>query len=334
MSFGVAGMGVALGDPVPVADAAGDYVTDRRHLSGWGYRRFHRAAESVGVTDLAVAAGRRALDAAGVAADEVDVVVLAISDIAEHLYWDPAAACQHRIGASRAEAVLVNQACGGAVTAFDTVAGRFATHPEHRIALIIGANRVCDAYVNRMAVNTCVNGDGAAAAVVRRDFPGLRWLVTETLTDGAYADYFRLEVGGTVRPFGPGEPPRMRDPYTRLAEFFDGDVPSMVEFGRMTVDRTREVVERACKRAGVPVVARVVHLNDNLTALGDLAQALGMPLSAVNADVAAAYGHLGCADQILGLWRLVERDLVAPGDVVALTSTGSGMHWTCTLIEV
>ncbi len=333
MSFGVAGMGVALGEPVAVADAAAEYVTDQRQLSRWGYGTFHRADPSVGVTDLAVAAGRRALDAAGVTADEVDVVVLAISDIAEHLYWDPAAACQHRIGASRAEAVLANQACGGAVTAFDTVAGRFATHPDHEVALIIGANRVCEDYVNRMAVNTCVNGDGAAAAVVRRDLPGLRWLVTETLTDGAYADYFRLD-GGTARPFGGGEPPRIRDPFTRLAEFFDNDVPAMVEFGRMTVDRTREVVERACKRAGVSGVARVVHLNDNLIALGDLAKALDLPLSAMNADVAAAHGHLGCADQILGLSWLVERELVAPGDVVALTGTGSGMHWTCTLIEV
>ncbi|SFR29113.1 3-oxoacyl-[acyl-carrier-protein] synthase-3 [Lentzea waywayandensis] len=333
MSFGVAGMGVALGDPVPVAAAADEYLTDQRQLSRWGYGTFHRAGPSVGITDLAVEAGRRALDAAGVTAAEVDVVVLAISDVAEHLYWDPAAACQHRIGASRAEAILVNQACGGAVTAFDTVAGRFATHPDHEVALIIGANRVCETYVNRMAVNTCVNGDGAAAVVVRRSSPGLRWLVTETVTDGTYADYFRLE-GGTAQPFGGGEPPRIRDPFTRLAEFFDNDVRAMVEFGRMTVDRLREVVERACKRAEVSAVARVVHLNDNVIALGDLAKALDLPLSAVNADVAAAHGHLGCADQILGLSWLVERDLVAPGEVVALTSTGSGMHWTCTLIEV
>jgi 3-oxoacyl-[acyl-carrier-protein] synthase III len=332
VSFGLAGFGVFLGEPVSVEAVATDYIADQRQLSRWGYRTFHRAT-SEGVTDLAVAAGQRALDAAGVSADEVDLVVLAISDIAEHLYWDPAAACQHRLGAHRAEAILINQACGGSVTAFDTVAGRFATHPEHRVALIIGANRVCEAYVNRMAVNTCVNGDGAAAAVVRKDFPDRRWLVTETLTDGRYADYFRLD-GGTARPFGSGEPPRLPDPFTRLAEFFDGDVAAMVEFGRMTVDRTREVVERACKRAGVSGVARVVHLNDNVTALSDLAQALGMPLSALNADVAAAHGHLGCADQILGLSWLVERDLVAQGEVVALTSTGSGMHWTCTLIEV
>ncbi|HEX8864475.1 MAG TPA: 3-oxoacyl-[acyl-carrier-protein] synthase III C-terminal domain-containing protein [Lentzea sp.] len=332
MSFGVAGFGVALGDPVAVADVAASYITDQRQLSGWGYRTFHRAPDSTGITDLAVTAGQRALEAAGVSADEIDVVVLAISDIAEHLYWDPAAACQYRVGAHGAEAILVNQACGGAVTAFDTVAGRFATHPEHRTALIIGANRVCEAYVNRMAVNTCVNGDGAAAAVVRRDCDGLRWRVTETLTDGRFADYFRLD-GGTAKPFT-AEPPRLRDPFTRLNEFFDGDVAAMVEFARLTVDRVREVVERACKRAGVAEVARVVHLNDNVTALGDLAKALGIPVDRVNADVAAAHGHLGCADQILGLKWLVERDLVKRGDVVALTSTGSGMHWTCTLIEV
>jgi 3-oxoacyl-[acyl-carrier-protein] synthase-3 len=337
MTFGIVATGHALGVPLAVADAADDYVEDQRMIRGWGYRTFHRAEDGVGLTDLAERAGAKALAHAGVDAGEVDLVVLAMSDIAEYLYWDAAAALQHRLGAHRAEAVLVNQACGGGVTAFDTVAGRFATHEDYSTALIIGANRVCEPYTNRMAANTCVNGDGAAAALVRRDAPGCRWLVTQTLTDGQYADFFRLDVGGAAKPFDPRQTtPGVGDSLGRMAEFFSGDVAAMVQFVRTSIDRNREVLERACARAGVAptAVRKVIHLNDNAKAFTELADTLGVPLARTNVDLALDHGHLGCADQIFCLDLLLARGELAAGDVVALTSMSSGMHWTCTLLEV
>src|SRR5690349_24234134 len=103
-------MGCVLGEPVEVGPAAAEYTTDLKKIESWGYRRFHRAADGVGLTDLAEGAARLALERAGVPAEDVDLVVLAMSDIAEYLYWDPAAATQARLGAHRAEALLLNQA--------------------------------------------------------------------------------------------------------------------------------------------------------------------------------------------------------------------------------
>jgi 3-oxoacyl-[acyl-carrier-protein] synthase-3 len=338
MTFGIVAFGHSLGEQVPVASAMADYTDDQRTVRGWGYRAFHRAEPGVGLTDLAVQAGSDALDRAGIAPEEVDLVVLAVSDIAEYLYWDPAAAVQARLGAHQAEALLVNQACGGGVTAFDTVAGRLATHDDYVTALIIGANRVCEEYCNRMSVNTCVNGDGAAAALVRRGAGHCRWLVTETLTDGRYADFYRLDAGGAARPFTPAMagPARVSGPADRLHEFFGDDISAMYDFARTTLARNREVLERACKRAGVTPasVARIVHLHDNVKALTDLAGELGVPIKRMNADLALAHGHLGCADQIFGLDRLIASGELVPGDLVALTSVSSGMHWACTLLRV
>ncbi|HEY0449152.1 3-oxoacyl-ACP synthase III family protein [Actinophytocola sp.] len=338
MTFGVVGTGHSLGEEVPVDAAVTEYLPDPRAIRGWGYRAFHRAPAGVGLTDLAVLAAQKALAGAGVAAADLDLVVLAMSDIPEYLYWDAAAAVQAGLAAHRAEAVLANQACGGGVTAFDTVAGRFATHEDHRVALIVGANRVCEAYCNRMALNTCVNGDGAAAVVVRRGHPAWQWLVTETVTDGRHADLLRLPAGGAARPFTAGSAGSMRigSAYDRLEARYGADVVAMAEFAGMTLRRTRQVLERACERAGVAPgsVARIVHLHDNLPALTDLAGELGVPLSRTNADLAAAHGHLGCADQLLGIDHLIASGELAPGDVVALTSVGSGMHWACTLLQV
>lgn len=336
-AFGVLGLGHELGEPVEVSAVAAEYTDDLERVGGWGYRTFHRAKDEQGITDLALGAGRAALDRAGVEPGEVDLVVLAVSDLVEYLYWDPAAALQGKLGAHRAEAVLVNQACGGGVTGFDLVAGRLATHPGYRTALLVGANRVCETYWNRMEINTSVFADGAAAAVLRRDHDRGRWLATETITDGRYADFMRMEAGGAANPFTPGTPAvRVGNPFDRLESFFDGDLRRMSAFVATIRSRNREVVWRACERAGVPVteLSRLIHFNDNVRALTELARDLGLPLERTNAAVAREHGHLGCADQLLSLERHLADGDLNPGDVVALTSTSSGMHWTCTLLRV
>lgn len=335
--FGILGLGHVLGEPVDVAAAAPHYTDDVERVAGWGYRRFHRADDGVGLTDLAVEAGRRAMDAAGVAAADVDLVVLAVADLVEYLYWDPAAATSARLGALEAEAVLLNQACGGGVAGFDTVAGRFATHPDYRTALLIGANRVAEPYWNRMDINTSVFSDGAAAAVLRRDHPRGRWLTTRTISDGRYADFMRMETGGAARPFTPGTPvPRVRSPFDRLDEFFAGDIRAMFGFVATIRARNREIVQLACDAAGVRVedVTRFLHFHDNAKQFAELAKDLAVPLARTNVELALDHGHIGCADQLFGLDRMLAGGELDDGDLVALTSTGSGMHWVATVLRV
>jgi len=337
VAFGVAGLGHVLGDPVEVAQAAPDYTDDLDRVASWEYRRFHRAAPEVGLTDLAVDAGVRALAAAGVQAADVDLVVLAMSDIAEYLYWDPAAVAQSRLGATRAEALLLSQACGGGVASFDVVAGKLATHPEYETALVIGANRVCEPYWNRMEINTSIFSDGAAAAVLRRGWGSCRWLATEIITDGSYAGFMRMDVGGAARPFAGGErAPSVRSPSDRLDDFFAGDVRRMFEFVATMRARNREVVEVACARAGVAPadLRRVIHFNDNAKQLAEVARDLGVPPERTNLELALEHAHLGCADQLFALEHHLEAGELEPGDLVALTSTASGMHWVCTVLEV
>src|SRR6266511_1027197 len=87
-SFGVLAMGHVLGEPVEVAPVAREYTDDVTKIETWGYRTFHRAEAGTGLTDLAESAGQLALKRSGVDAADVDLLVLAMSDIAEHLYWD------------------------------------------------------------------------------------------------------------------------------------------------------------------------------------------------------------------------------------------------------
>jgi 3-oxoacyl-[acyl-carrier-protein] synthase III len=338
--YGIVATGEALGEPVQITDSViKTYTNDSEAVRSWGYRGFHRAGDGTFLTDLAVRAAERALEAASADAAGIDVIVLAITDFSEYLCWDAAAALQGRIGAHRAEAVLVNQACCSGVMAFDTVAGRFATHPHYRNALIVAANRICETYQNRMESNTSVLSDGAAAALVRRGHQRGKWLATEVITDGRYANFFRMDTGGTARPFGePGAPGwgglQMRNPIDRLAELLDNDARRMLEFAQKFAGNLRAVLDRVCARTGTDLaeIKRLIHLNDNRQAMTDISRALGISLDRLNGNLALDHGHFGSADQLLGLQQLISAGEIGDGDLVALTTLGGGMHWAATLL--
>jgi 3-oxoacyl-[acyl-carrier-protein] synthase III len=338
MSYGLMSFGIALGASVPVEQVIGEYTEDRERILGYGFRTIHRAAPEVGVTDLAADAGLEALASAAIEPAEIDLLVFAITDLTEHLNWDAAASLTHRLGACRAEAVLLTQGCTTGVAALDTVAGKFATHPGYQTALVVAANRTCEAYWNRMDTQPVIFSDGAVAAVARRGHPSLRWLTTEIHTNGQFADFFRLSAGGTAAPFGTasdGEAPRVSDAWD-IMEFFDYDVTRFQAFAHQLDANSREVVDRACANAGIVTadLAMVFTLSDNVAAMTALAKLLDIPLERTNLELSAKHGHLGAADQLLALHQSRADGVLSDGDTVALLSRGRGMHWACTLIEV
>jgi len=343
MSYGIVAIGESLGELVAVTDSViGEYTTSHETVRSWGYRSFYRAEDDVLLTDLAVRACEEALKAASMDASEVDLVVLAIADFAEYLCWDAAAAVQGRIGAVNAEAILVNQACCAGVMAFDTVAGRFATHENYQNALIVSSNRICDTYQNRMETSTSVLSDGAVAALVRRGHERGRWLATETITDGRYANFFRMDVGGTAQPFGVSgasdkdDLQKQANPLGRVAEILGNDARRMLEFFKKFGGNMRVAVDRVCARTGIAPdeITRFIHLNDNQQAVADISKALKVPLERLTGDLALDLGHFGAADQLLALNRLMRNGELRDGDVVALTTLGGGMHWAVTLLRI
>jgi 3-oxoacyl-[acyl-carrier-protein] synthase-3 len=339
MTFGLASFGTATGVPVPVADVVDEYSEDRERILAYQYRNVMRATPEVGLTDLAVEAGSQALATGDTSPADIDLVVLAITDIAEYLYWDPAADVAHRLGCDRAEAVMISQACTSGVVSLDTVAGRFATHPQYQQALVVAANRTCETYWNRLDTQPMVFSDGAAATLARRDHPRLRWLATETATDGRYAGFYRLEAGGAATPFGGPELAadalQASDAWSVL-EFFDCDADRFEAFADLIEQRTCEVVDLACARAGCTAseLARLVMLSDNSTALTATAKKLGVPIDRTNLELALEYGHLGAADQFFCPAHHDEDGDLCDGDRVALVSRGRGMHWGCTILQV
>lgn len=336
VDFGVLALGTALGEPCSVAGTAAEYVTDTERVLDWGYHTYHRAGPDTTPTRLAARAARQALARAGLDAADVDLLVLASSDVPEYLLWDPSAALAAALGTRETPTLSLSQGCAAAVTAFQQVAGWFAVRPEARTVLLVAVNQVSEAHTNRMRFNTCLSSDGAAAVVLRRDHRTLRWLATEQLTDPSCADFFRVEYGGSAVPRPPEGTGNLDvDPLGLVYRYFRKEPEHLAEFSVALRTRVATVLERAMKAAGIDAdrVAKFVYLNDNQAAIAQIADTVGIPLASTNAELAAGIGHCGAADHLISLDAYRRAGELAEGDVIALAGLSSGMHWFCTLLE-
>ncbi|MFB4309612.1 3-oxoacyl-[acyl-carrier-protein] synthase III C-terminal domain-containing protein [Actinomadura sp. GTD37] len=337
VDFGVAGIAAELGLVRDVADEAAGYVDDPERVLRWGYRGFREAPAGTTPTDLAEAAAVRALEDAGCGVDDLDLIVLADSDVPGYPHWDASAALARALGARGTPTLMLSQACASGVTGFGNVAGALAIQPHAGTVLLAAVNQVSGAHRNRMRTSTCLGSDGAVAAVLRRGHGRLRWLCTEQITEPEFCDFYRAEYGGSRAPFPP--PGRSNTDVTvteRVQEHFDRDPIKLMGFVDRLYGRVAEVIGRACRRAGTDParIARLIYINDNQQSMREVAAAVGIPPERTNAALAAELGHLGAADHLVCLKEHLERGELADGDLVALAGVSAGMHWFCTLVTV
>jgi 3-oxoacyl-[acyl-carrier-protein] synthase-3 len=338
VEFGIAGFGYAFGEDQSIEKVAGSYVNDPERVVRWGYRTFHKVAEGVSAVDLATEAARNALANTGTGAEDVDLVVLVTSEMPDYHYWDSSAALARELKIQEKQTLLLNEGCASGVTGLGIVAGLMAIQPELETVLFVAVNRVSEYHRNRMTVNSSVHSDGAAAALLRRGHDGNQWLATEQFTDAEFCDFFRGDYGAAVNPVPPAgwSAATAASGLERVQEHFQRDPRLLKAFVNKLNNRVVEVIDGACRRAGVSKdeIARVIYINDSPGSVDDIGQLLGLPIEKTNAELAAEHGHMGAADQLISLGQHLDRGELAKGDLVALTGISIGMRWYCSLIRI
>ena len=199
----IAGTGSYLPEKVLTNDDLAKFVdtSDEWIASRTGIRERHVAAEGETTGDLAYHAAVRAMEAAGVEASELDLIVLGTTT-PDLIFPSTACLLQARLGANGCPAFDVNAACSGFVYAL-SVADKFIRSGTVRTALVVGAEtltRMLD-WNDR---STCVLfGDGAGAVVLKAD-EDTGILSTHLHADGAKKELLWNPVGVSVG-FTPGE---------------------------------------------------------------------------------------------------------------------------------
>jgi 3-oxoacyl-[acyl-carrier-protein] synthase-3 len=288
--------------------------------TGISARRY--AADDESTSDLGAKAARACLERAGVAAEDVDAIVLATSS-PDRIQPATATRVQDLIGARNAYAFDLGSVCSGAVFAVHVADALIRSGGAKRV-LVVASELYSRGHLNPRDFSTCAClGDGAAALLMSDD-GGHTVLGTVLHTDGSGADLIQVPAGGTMLPYA-----RMERPQDAYFLMRGKDVQDFV------VSKGSEVVEELLAAQGVDKkdVAFVVPHQANIGVLQGLAARLGIDMSkfVVTLD---RYGNTAGASVLIALDDLLTSGRAVAGDLVVLVVFGGGLSWAATLIRV
>jgi 3-oxoacyl-[acyl-carrier-protein] synthase III len=291
-------------------ETSDDWIVERT-----GIRARHFAAEHEVCSDLAVTAARRALQAAGKAAADVDLIIVATST-PDMVFPSTACIVQRKLGIAGGAALDVQAVCSGFVYAL-TVADALIRTGGATCALVIGAeifSRILD-FKDR---TTCVLfGDGAGAVVLQASpVPGI--LATELHADGRHVDI--LCTPGTVAG---GQV--VGDPLLKM----DGQAVFKLAVGVLH-DVAISVLAKAGRTAAD--VDWLIPHQANIRIMQSTAKRLKIDAERVVVTV-DEHGNTSAASVPLALDTAVRDGRVKPGDTVLLEGVGGGFTWGAVLLD-
>jgi 3-oxoacyl-[acyl-carrier-protein] synthase-3 len=316
----IAGVGAYLPDRVVSNDelAAKVDTTDAWIRERTGICQRHVAADGQFTSDLAIAAARRALDAARMEAVDVIVVATATPD---NTFPATATRVQAALGFTKGFAFDIQAVCSGFLYAF-SVADNLIKAGQVRSALVIGAetfSRILD-WRDR---GTCVLfGDGAGAVVLKAGEGQGRGtdrgvLSTHLHSDGRFYDLLKVDGGpSTTQTVG----------HLRM----EGR-----EVFRHAVSKLSAVVEEALVANGLEAsaVTWVVPHQANSRILDGVAHKLGLPKERIVITV-DRHANTSAASVPLALAEAVADGRVKEGDLVLLEAMGGGFTWGAALVRM
>jgi 3-oxoacyl-[acyl-carrier-protein] synthase III len=313
----IAGTGGYLPDKVltnkdleSMVETSDDWIVSRT-----GIRERHIAAEGQFVSDLAAEACRRALEAAGRTAADVDLIVLATST-PDMVFPSSACILQAKLGVHRGAAFDVQAVCSGFVYALAT-ADLFIRSGQHKCALVVGSevfSRILD-WSDR---GTCVLfGDGAGAVVLEAsDRPGV--LSSHLHADGSYAAILNTP-GHVCRGAISGDPTLKMD---------GGAV------FKLAVRVLEESAHEALAANGLAIAdvdAYIPH-QANVRIISHVGKKLGLAPEKCIVTV-DRHANTSAASVPLALDVAVRDGRVKRGDHVLLQGVGGGFTWGSVLLE-
>jgi 3-oxoacyl-[acyl-carrier-protein] synthase III len=294
-------------DLASMVDTSDEWIKSRVGIAS---RRVAGPDETV--TDMAVAAGGKALAASGLSPADVDLVIVATCT-AEVMIPNASAIVAKRLGITAPGAYDINAACAGfcyaLASAADAVRAGSARH-----ALVIGAEKLSQ-WVDWTDRSTCIIfADGAGAAVIgpvgdQGALPGIGPVVWGS--DGDMADKIYV-----------------KDRYSFIVQ--EGQAVF-----RWATTALHPVARQACESAGVDPhdLAVFVPHQANLRIIEALARKLGASRAKVASDIVTA-GNTSSASIPLALSNMAERGEVSSGDKALLIGFGAGVCYAAQVIAI
>jgi len=290
-----------------------------RTRSGIKERRISAADQPT--SELAIAAAKKALDAAHTKASEVEAIIVATAT--PDMFF-PSTAClvQAKIGARKIISFDISAGCSGWLYAL-SVANAFVKTGYDNI-LVIGAeelSKITD-YTDR---GTCVLlGDGAGAALLKKTSEERGILSTYFAADGSYGDLLYMPAGGTRMP-ATEETLKKRYHYLKMEgnKVFKVAVRAMYESAVKVLSKAKVKTED---------IALLVPHQANIRIIEATAKRLNISMDKVGINL-DRYGNTSAASIPIGLDEAASSGRIKKGDLVLMVAFGAGFTWGGVLIK-
>lgn len=300
-----------------IVDTSDEWIVSRT-----GIRERHIVSAGETTSTLAAAAGRQAMQMAGVRTEDIDMVIVATFCPDRPL---PATAClvQAQLGLTRAAAFDVAAACSGFVYGLSIATSLIQSGMAKRI--LFCAADVLSHYINWNDRNTCVLfGDGAGAVVLEATTQPLGLLSSVMGADGNREDLLMVEAGGVCLPITPDVLLQHKHQLTMNGrEVFKLAVRGMEEsslnalaHASLTLDDVKLVIPHQANRRIIEAIAERLHV----------------PIERffINLD---RYGNTSAATIPIAITEAAAAGLLNHGDIVLLTAFGGGLTWGSAVVR-
>jgi 3-oxoacyl-[acyl-carrier-protein] synthase III len=321
---------VSTGRYLPEIEISNDRLRERfAHLPEFvdkmeassGIRSRWQAPDDWVTSDVAVPAARQALERAGRAPEEVDLIIVG-TDSPDYISPATSTVLQHKLGARNAGTFDIGCACASFPTAVSTAAGIIATNPAIRTVLVVGV------YLMRKLADpndpmVYFYGDGAGAVVLEAsDRPG--FVNAAFAADGAYHKHWCIYSGGTVQP---ATEESVRAGLTRV-KVFDRYPPEINHEG------WPRLVRRLARDGGFQVsdIDFIILTQVRKPSIELIMADLGLPMERTQ-TIMEDWGYTGSACIPMALDRAVELNKLNVGDLVVFVGSGVGWNQAATALR-
>ena len=300
-------------DMEKIVDTSDEWIVTRT-----GIKQRHIAAEGENTVDLAERAAHHAMEAAGVRAEELDLIIVATTT-PDQVFPSTACLLQGRLGNHGATAFDVQAVCTGFVYALG-IADKFIKSGTHKKALVIGAETM-SRIVDWSDRTTCVLfGDGAGAVVLQAsEEPGI--LSTHLHADGSYEELLKVPYGVSSGY----EKMLKEEAYVQMK----GN-----EVFKMAVNTLGRIVDETLEANNLEKgdVDWLVPHQANTRIIGATAKKLKMNMDHVVMTV-GEHGNTSGASVPLALDTAVRDGRIQRGETLLLEAFGGGFTWGSALVK-
>lgn len=302
-----------------MVDTSDAWITERT-----GIKQRHIAAENESASDMALVAARRALETAGLAPTDLDMII--VGTISGDVPMPACAAyLQRKLGAGSIPSFDVSAACAGFLYAM-SIADQFVRSGAHKHILIVGVE-LLSRLIDWEDRTTCVLfGDGAGAAVIGPALDDGRGILSTRLyTDGSFTESLCIPAGGSREKLTKDGLEKKRDKVQMVGkDIFKAAVKNMSQASRAALDAAGMSTDS---------VRWVVPHQANLRIISGISERLDIPLERFVINI-ERYGNTSSASIPIALDEAVRDGRIKAGDNVVMSALGAGISWGSALVRM